>query len=247
MTARYKTRAFVFKKNDVNEADRVFSVFTDKFGKIDISAKAIRKITSKLRSGIDIFFVSDIEFIQGKNKKTLTDAVAVEKFNDIYQNSDKFKIANNIGKILNSFIRGEEKDENIFSLLNEILLKLNNTSLKAEKYRLLYYYFLWNILSLLGYLPEVNKCNLCKEELFPSGIYFSSRLGGVICGDCIKFKKPEGSEPCRRINPDVVKILRLIFKKDWQTISRLKIEMASEKLFWEVSENAILSFSPRYN
>ena len=97
MTTRYKTRAFVFKKNDVNESDRVFSVFTDDFGRLDIFAKAIRKNVSKLRSGIDIFFFSEIEFIQGKNRKTLTDAVLKDKFNNsklgivFWLNKDNFK------------------------------------------------------------------------------------------------------------------------------------------------------------
>src|SRR3989344_4937084 len=126
MTTRYKTRAFVFKKNDINESDRFFSVFTDDFGRLDIFAKAIRKNASKLRSGIDIFFISEIEFIQGKSKKTLTDATIIEKFDNVWQDLEKFKIANKIGEILDNFIKGEEKDEEIFSLLNEVMEKLNS-------------------------------------------------------------------------------------------------------------------------
>jgi DNA repair protein RecO (recombination protein O) len=239
MTTRYRTRAFVFKKNDVNEADRVFSVFTDKFGRINISAKAIRKITSKLRSGIDIFFVSDIEFIQGKNKKTLTDAIVVEKFNNIYQNSDKFKIASGIGKILDNFIRGEEKDENIFNLLNEVFCKLNDNNLKINKYPLVYYYFLWNALSILGYHCEVQKCASCREKLIPCDVYFSSKEGGAICKEC--FCKDKF---CQKINSDVIKILRVILSKDWQTFLQLKIEPASQKMLLEVSKNAFDAFCP---
>ena len=48
MTTRYKTKAFVFKKNERNESDGFFSVFTDGFGRLDIFAKAIRKNASKL-------------------------------------------------------------------------------------------------------------------------------------------------------------------------------------------------------
>lgn len=92
MTTRYKTKVFVFKKNNINESDRMFSVFSDNFGRLDIFAKAIRKPVSKLRSGIDIFFLSEIEFIQGKNRKTLTDAVAVKKFDGIWQDSENLKL-----------------------------------------------------------------------------------------------------------------------------------------------------------
>lgn len=177
MTTRYKTRGFVFKKNDINESDRNFSVFTDDFGRLDIFAKAIRKSASKLRSGIDIFFMSELEFIQGRSRKTLTDAVVIEKFGNITQDLEKFKIAGGIGEILDNFIRGEEKDKDIFNLLNDVFYKLNVGSFKNKKYTLVYYYFLWNALSLLGYRPEVEKCNICHGKLNPYSIYFSDKSG----------------------------------------------------------------------
>lgn len=231
MTTRYKTRAFVFKKNDRNESDRIFSVFTDDFGRLDIFAKAIRKSVSKLRSGIDIFFMSEIEFIQGKRKKTLTDAATIEKFDNIRQDLEKFKTANGIVEILDNFIKGEEKDEGVFNLLNEVFCKLNDHNLKAEKCQLLCCYFLWNTLSLLGYQPEVQKCNICQEKLNPYNIYFSDKLGGIICKKCLSH-----DVSALKINSDIVKILRLIFK-EWQVLSKLKIEPSSQKLFKKISDN----------
>jgi len=245
MTTRYKTKGFVFKKNNINESDRMFSVFTDDFGRLDIFAKAIRKTISKLRSGIDIFFMSEIEFIQGKNRKTLTDASIVEKFDNVWQDLEKFKIANKIGEILDNFIKGEEKDEEIFILINEVMEKLNSQKPPRETTNqpLIFYYFLWNFFSIQGYRSEVQKCAGCHEKLNPYSVYFSSKEGGIICGNCAKLIKT-CLEPCRRINSDIVKILRLILSKDWQVLSKLKIEKSSQKLLSEVSENAIHAFCP---
>jgi DNA repair protein RecO len=179
--------------------------------------------------------MSDIEFIQGKNKKTLTDAVKVEKFSGVSQDLEKFKIANGIGEFLNNFIKGEEKDKNIFNLLNEVFYILNDPNLKIKKYSLVYYYFLWNALSLLGYHSEVQRCAGCYEKLIPYSVYFSSKEGGIICGGCANAKKTEGPEQCRKINSDTAKILRIILLKDWQTLSKLKIEQSSQKLLKEIS------------
>jgi len=230
MTTHYKTRAFVFKKSDRNEADRIFSVFTSDFGRLDIFAKAIRKSASKLRGGIDIFFLSEIEFIQGKSRKTLTDATTIEKFNSVPQSPEKFLTANRIGDILDNFIKGEEKDKDIFNLVNETFVKLNDCNLPIKNYQLLYYYFLWNSLSLLGYRPEVEKCNVCHEKLNPYGVYFSDKIGGSICKKCLGH-----DAQAQKINSDIVKILRIIFKKDWQILAKLKIEPSSKKLLKEVS------------
>lgn len=282
MTTHYKTRAFVFKKNNINESDRIFSVFTDEFGRLDIFAKAIRKTASKLRSGIDIFFMSEIEFIQGKNKKTLTGAAIIEKFDNVPQDLKNFKIANGIGEILDNFIKGEEKDKDVFNLLNEVFYKLNDQNLKIRKCQLLYYYFLWNVLSLLGYRPEVQKCNICQQKLNQCNVYnfcpvgqpvaspqasggnyinpaplsgaqesrsdgnfyFSNKAGGIICKKCLGQegypRRDMGYDPghhAQKINSDVVKILRIILSKDWQTLSKLKIEPSSQILFEKISDD----------
>lgn len=232
MTVHYRTQAFVFKKSDLNEADRNFSVFTDSFGRLEIFGKAIRKDVSKLRSGIDTFFLSDIEFIQGKKRKTLTDATKIEKFNNIVQLPARFLIAQKIAGVLDNFIKGEEKDDRMFNLINEAFAQLNNPPLKQKSYVLLYYYFLWNAFAILGYCPEIQKCNVCCCGLNPYSTYFSYRSGGIICKKCLCH-----DTSAKKINSDIVKILRLILKKDWQVVSKLKIGVASQKLFKEVSDN----------
>ncbi len=241
MTTRYKTKAFIFKKKEINESNRNFSVFTEEFGRMEIFAKAIRKNASKLRNGVDIFNLSEIEFIQGRNRKTLTDAVAIEKFSTIPQDLEKFKIANAVGEVLEDFIKGEEKDREIFNLLRETFSRLNNQNAEKGRRARIYYYFLWNILSLLGYKPEVDKCATCRSNLNPLDIYFSNKSGGVICKKCLNH-----DNAARKINSDVAKVLRLILKKDWQTISRIKVGPSSQKLLEDISDTAVHFFCPAH-
>jgi len=231
MTTRYSAKALVFKKTDINESDRVFSAFTEEFGRLDINAKAIRKIASKLKGGIDIFSLSEIEFIQGKNRKTLTDTVVAERFSEVKQNIEKLQTANNIAGLLDDFIKGEEKDINIFDLIKDVFYKLNDEKLNSKKSFLVYYYFLWNLLSVLGYHPEVSKCNECSQKLNQENIYFSNKIGGAICAECASL-----TSDAKKINSDIVKILRLFLQKNWQIISRLRIDLTSQKIFQEVSD-----------
>lgn len=234
MTTHYRTKGLVFKKEDRSEADRVFSVFTEDFGKIEVCARAIRKINSKLRSGIDTFYLSEIEFIQGKNHKTLTDAVLIEKPKT---DLEKFEFLKDISKLLDSFIKGEQKDEKIYNLLIKTLNNLLNT--KNYKLKIIYYYFFWNFFSKLGYMPEIHKCAKCHEKLNPYGLYFSNKEGGIICSNCVR-KKTEGPELCRRINSDIVKILRLILKEDWQILNRLVVGASSQNLLKQISDDYYL-------
>jgi len=147
MAVYYRTKGYVLKKTGLREADQLFTIYTKDYGKIDVLGRGIRKITSKLRSGIDLFCFCEIEFVQGKMYKTLTDAKMINKSKDDFE--AKMKMA----EVMDRLIKEPEKDEKIWQLLNDDL-----------KYK----YFLWNLLSILGYeicldnLDEVETCFLEK-------------------------------------------------------------------------------------
>jgi len=241
MAVQYKTQGFVFKKSDLNESDRVFSVFTQDYGRVELFGKAIRKSISKLRGGIDSFYFSDFEFIQGRNKKTLTDAVIIKKYKNISESLEKYKVANNIGQVVDNFIKGQEKDSRVFDLIKETFAELdilkNNGLAKT-----LFYYFIWNFLALLGYKPEVEKCSACQTKLNPYGVYFSLKFCGVLCKNCVN-----KDSKAIKINSDVIKILRLILNKEWQILSKLKVGTDSLKLFSEITRKYYLHILSDYS
>lgn len=190
------------KKTDRGEADQQLSIFTRDFGKLEIQARAVRKISSKLRAGAEIFNLSEIEFIQGKTQKTLTDAILIEKFKNLRGDLKKLRVAYKIAETADDLIKAPEPDPRIWHLLNEVLQKLNGYTLPAARYTLIYYYFFWNLLSLLGYQPKIQDCTVQGKE----------------------------------INCDIVKIIKLILKKDWKVLPRLKLEPSHLKLLKEVAQ-----------
>ncbi|OGZ91846.1 MAG: DNA repair protein RecO, partial [Candidatus Staskawiczbacteria bacterium RIFOXYD2_FULL_37_10] len=120
----------------------------------------------------------------------------------------------------------------IWEFLIDVFGKLNNPQLSINNKQLILCYFIWNFFAVLGYKPEISKCAVCQGKLNPYNIYFSNKEGGVICKKCLYADKE-----AEKINSDVVKILRLILKKDWQVVSKLKIEPASQNLFDIMSNN----------
>jgi len=232
MFVHYRTQGFILKKVDRGENNQLFTIYTKDFGKLEILGKAIRKIKSKLRGGTDIFYLSDIEFIQGKTHKTLTDAILIEKFENIRKDYNpptassqpsagplgKLKIAYKIAEIFDELVREQEKDETLWNLLNETFQKLNNCSLPTVHRSLIYYYFLWNLFSILGYQPELYKCSLCQKKLVAGNLYFSPKEGGVICTPCFK-KNKQG----KKITPETIKIIRIFLKQDWRTLKKINV------------------------
>lgn len=232
MFVHYRTKAIVLKKVDRKEADQLFVLYTEDLGKLEVLGRAIRKISSKLRSGMEIFYLSDIEFIQGKAYKILTDAILIEKFENIRKDLKKLTIAVKISEALDNLIKDQEPDERIWNLLLKVFGKLNSVDLKINNLNLIYHYFFWNLLSTLGYKPELYQCSFCQEKLKPEKLYFSKKEGGVICQKCF-LKEKLGKE----ITSETVKILRVILDKGNKIVLRLKIEDKQIQSLEEISKD----------
>lgn len=241
MFVHYRTFGLVLKKKDRGENDQLFTFYTKDFGKLEILGKAIRKISSKLHFGADIFYLSEIEFIQGKANKTLTDAVLIDKLKNLRNDLKRLAIAYKISETLDELVEGEEKDEKIWYLALETFDKLDSFFLSSDNYFLVYYFFLWNLFSILGYTPEVYCCSVCQKRIAPGGLSFSASEGGVICNLCSR-----GNKKSKMVGDEFIKILRIILKGDWATLSKLKFDELQKKLLKDIS-SYYLSFIKEQN
>jgi DNA repair protein RecO (recombination protein O) len=234
MAAQYRTQGFVIKKTDRRECDQVFTVFTKDFGRIEVTGKAIRKISSKLKSNIDIFSLCEIEFIQGRIYKTLTDSRKICDFKNIKDDLERIKIAVKVSEAVCGIINGSERDEKVWNLLSETFSRLDSQKLKIENWKLevLYHFFLWNLLSVLGYKIDLYNCVFCKKKLSPADLFFKPKDGGVAEKKCGSAETQE-----KEISPETIKILRIILKNDWRTIEKLKINPKNISCLDSVSED----------
>lgn len=232
----YRTEGVFLKKDDRGEADQLFTIFTEDFGKLEILARAIRKIKSKLRSASCLFYLSEIEFIQGKTYKTLTDAILIEKFKNLRKNPGRLDFAYKIADSLDSLLTQEEKDDSIWRLILETFKRLNDLRFPVHDLQLTYYYFLWNLFSILGYAPEFYSCPVCGRKLLPETFLFLPVEGGVVCWRCFKNFKEEKKKKARGISVDTVKVLRIFLKEDWKILGKLKIEKKDKENLKEISE-----------
>lgn len=153
MAIHYRTEAVILKKREVGEADRVFTAFTRDFGKMTLFAMGERKITSKLRGGLEVLCLSDVEFVEGR-KNTLVDASLIERYSFLRQDLRRVRVALRAAETLNLFLKGQAKDIHIWDLLTNTLSVLNNPVVSPVKWSPLYYYFFWNLVSLQGFHPN---------------------------------------------------------------------------------------------
>ena len=109
----------MLEKEDRGEADRVFTVFTKDFGKLRLRAVSERKITSKLRGGLELFYLAEIEFVQGKTQKTVTDAWAIDQHILLRRDVNRLRVMHRLAEIVDDLVKGQEEDQRLWSLLSE--------------------------------------------------------------------------------------------------------------------------------
>ncbi len=228
MFSRYRTKGIVIKRRDRGDSDRIFTIYTKDFGKINVLGRSIRKGPSKLRFGVSSFSLIKLEFIEGRAYKTLTDVSIVEKYSEIGKDLKRISLINKISEDLDILVPYQGNDQEIWILLEDVL-----TSLDGSYNYLIYYYFLWKLLKILGYAPDLYHCVSCKNSLKNENLYFSFKEGGFFCSEC---NIPNNSF---LTSSNTIKIIRMILKEEKETLLRLSLDAESKRLINALSQQYI--------
>ncbi len=229
----YRTKGFVLSKKNSGEADQIFSLYTHDLGKIEVVGKAIRKITSKLKFGIDVFYFIELEFIQGKKQKILTDAILLDKFSKARKTPEALRYIAQIAEVVSFLVLVEKEDEKIWNLLFTTIKKMNDLSFENSLptsidmrsiagREIILNYFLWNFFVLLGYAPELYFCPICTNKLLPETFFLSPHHGGVVCWKCCdKAKKENQQFLFEEITVSTVKLIRFLIQNPMEKVQKL--------------------------
>ncbi len=142
-----KTEAIILKTADQNETGRFLTVYSEKLGKINIQAKGVKKVESKLRGHIESISYAQLILIEGKNSLILKDAFLLNQFLNIKKDLEKIKTAKKIADLIDEAMAGEEKDEEVWKLILKTFEKLDTENVEINKFQ-------EQLISLLGYDPE---------------------------------------------------------------------------------------------
>jgi len=135
MAFHYKTQGIILKKQDQGEANRIFKVFCKEYGKLTVFAVSERKITSKLRGGLELFSLSYLEFVQGKQKKVVVEAIPLRQHLASFKDLSCLRSALQIAKLVDQHMAEQEKDEKVWDLLLQSFSELKEGTAPEKTYQ----------------------------------------------------------------------------------------------------------------
>jgi DNA repair protein RecO (recombination protein O) len=142
----------VLGRINYGEADRILTVLSDRQGKLQLLARGVRKVKSKLAGGVELFSVSSLTYIEGKGEvKTLISSRLVTHYGHIVTDLTRTQFAYEAMKTINKMVEAEAGVE-YFGLLQQTLAGLNEVSFNLE---LLEIWFYMRLLTLTGHSPNL--------------------------------------------------------------------------------------------
>lgn len=145
----------------IGEGDKFFYIFTKELGLVNATAKSVRELKSKNRFGLQDFSVSIISLVRGKDIWRITNVAAEENlFFSFEKDKDKFNSIVKIFSLLRQLIHGEEKNEELFNLVEKAIDFLKATNLGLEELKNFELVTDMRILNNLGYFDEGSEKDL---------------------------------------------------------------------------------------
>lgn len=182
----YKTEAVVLNSFDYGESDRILAFYTEDFGKLKGIAKGARRSRKRFVGNLDPS--SHIRLIFFHNERTelvrVEDATLIEGFTGMRVDVERLSEAFYLLELVNEMTREGLSAPAVLGLLLNFLKMLDEGGDSGVLLR----FFEIRLLFILGYLPHLTGCVICKdtfgEDNSGGRVFFSSEKGGVVCNRC---------------------------------------------------------------
>jgi DNA repair protein RecO (recombination protein O) len=226
-----RTEGWILKEFPFGETSKILVAFTRKRGKVKLMAKGSRKPTSKLRSALEPYSLSELvlyeregrEFLYVREATTLLQPREVRK--DLKRLSLIAKLTTLLERLLPEGIELQSLYYSIREILPELLVGESDIPLS------LYYGLFLKILEAVGNKPVIERCVKCNgtEDI----LFFSIEEGGVLCKNCAK----DRGTP---ISQKTLATMKTLIKWPLKEVKKLRIEPKEiEKILIAFSESQL--------
>jgi len=180
----YVTEAINLKSYNLNDADKIMLMYSRDNGLIKGVAKGIKKPKSKLGARMDLLVANSLQLLKGRSMDTIIQAQTVNNFRKSKEDIDKIMLSSYISELIINFGEGSEAaSKEIYELLYKALNKIADSTSKKDAL-IAVIKFQLKILLIMGFCVELDSCLCCRERVLDEEMYFSSKMGGIICEEC---------------------------------------------------------------
>jgi DNA repair protein RecO (recombination protein O) len=211
----YKTPAIVLRQRRLGDADKILTLYSASFGKLDAVAKGVRKARSRLAGHVEPLTHATVLLARGKSLDIVTQVETIESFQPVRDDLERLSRALYVCELLDKFIEPRAENFGLYRLLLDTLRRLATRADIDTPVR----YYEMALLDALGYRPEVEECVVCRTRLAAEVNYWSAAGGGAVCPGC---RREEAA--VRPMSVNAVKLLRLMQHATFGDVARVHVD-----------------------
>ncbi|PKM48095.1 MAG: DNA repair protein RecO [Firmicutes bacterium HGW-Firmicutes-8] len=225
----YKTEGIIIRVRDYNEADRIITLFTADYGKVQAIARGCRKPKSRKRGIIQLFTYGEFALYRGRNLDTITQCEGKEAFSGLREDLDRMAFGAYLVELVDGFATSGEPHGDLFylTLVCLHLLTVEDPELVTRAFEI-------RIMDLMGYRPHLESCVHCGRPIGGPRVAFSSRMGGSLCEICA------GHHPdCQVCSLGSLNMLKQLASWDIKRLGVLKLTGETKREIGEIMKTYI--------
>ncbi len=186
-----KTEAIVLAVRNWAEADRIVTVFSKEYGKIEVMAYGARRPRSAVAAGLQPFSQVELTLSAGRRMDTVRLCSSLRCFRELREHLARMAYASFLAEVCDVLSPDGQADEYVYERLLALLRMMTERNPRLTA--------LAGALQLMehgGYGPITGRCAVCGAER-GTAAWFDGELGGAVCADCRRDKSVELRETTR--------------------------------------------------
>jgi len=165
----YHTEGIILKSFNLGEANKYLLIFTREFGLVKIMAQGLRKVSSKLRYGLQEFSVTQLSLVQGRSVWRLTNSICDSDFYfSLVKDKEKIFVLKSVLDLLVKLLPGQDKNKDLYNTVITALIFLKENNMKSSEIKSFESIIVLRVLYCLGYID--------KNKEIKEGVLYSTFL-----------------------------------------------------------------------
>jgi DNA repair protein RecO (recombination protein O) len=177
----YQSTALVLRTYRLNESDKILHLYSKEHGPMQCIAKGAYRVNSKFNAKAQVLNCLDLLVASGRNLDILKEARLVQSFSGIHSSYEALTLACFAIDVLNHIAINDDNYEEPFNLITNYLTEMEKISKNSDALILSTCKYLWELVYLLGYMPELHTCSLTNLKRSANEIpqYFDFENGAI--------------------------------------------------------------------
>ena len=239
------TKGLILKYCDLNDNDRLFTIYCPEIGKITAMSKGIRSHKHKDFAALQQFCYSELVIDDKKGIGYITSAQIINNFFELRNSVEKLSFASYFADLVSSLSDELMYDDDFFKFILNTLFMTARSDQKpdmlTELFRLKAIFEL-KLLAVSGYMPQVEECECCHSAKNLG--YFDVYSSNTVCSDCNE--KGFGSQLVE-IEAAELNIIRFINESDYRSVFSFSAKERHIKTINEISERSLINKTEIYS